>query len=99
MTTSTAANTLLTKTHFIVKVQVSQGLGNEPLMVFNEDQSMMGVLKKASAPQVYDTLVLSIEKHGIKGLKGFFYGIYKKDYASSVTLEINPEVVLLPEKW
>ena len=51
-TSSKAANTPSTKKHFIVKVQVSQGLGNEPLMVYNEDRSMMGVLKKASAPQV-----------------------------------------------
>jgi len=99
LTTPKAANAPPTKKHFIVKVQVPQGLSTEPLMVYNEDRSMMGVLKKASAPQVYDTLVVSIEKHGIKGLKGFFYAIYKKDDASSVTLEINPEVVLPPEKW
>jgi len=99
VTTPKAANAPPTKKHFIVKVQVPQGLSNEPLMVYNEDRSTMGVLKKASAPQVYDTLVVSIEKHGIKGLKGFFYAIYKKDDASSVTLEINPEVVLPPEKW
>ena len=49
--------------------------------------------------QVYDSLVVSIEKHGIKGLKGFFYAIYKKDDVSSVMLEINPEVLLPPEKW
>ena len=44
-------------------------------------------------------LVGSIDKCGVKGLKGFFYAIYKKEDASSVTLEINPEVVLPPEKW
>jgi len=99
VTTQKATNTPPTKKHFIVKVQVSQGLSNGSLMVYNEDRSMMGLLKKASAPQVYDTLVVSIEKQGIKGLKGFFYAIYKKDDASSVTLEINPEVALPPEKW
>ena len=45
----------------------------------------------------------SVKKYGIKGLKGFFYAIYKKDDLTqgrrSVTLEINPEVVLPPEKW
>ena len=34
--------------------------------------------------QVYDALVGSVEKYGIRGLKGFFYAIYKKD---DVTLE------------
>ena len=52
---------------------------------------------------MYDALVGSVEKYGIKGLKGFFYAIYKKDDLTlegrSVTLEINPEVVLPPEKW
>jgi len=99
VTTSKGANTPPAKKHFVVKVQVPQGLNNEPLMVYNEDRSMMGVLKKASAPQVYDNLVVSIDKRGVKGLKGFFYAIYKKEDASSVTLEINPEVVLPPEKW
>ena len=49
--------------------------------------------------QVYNTLMVSIDKYGVKGLKGFFYAIFKKNDASSVTLEINPEVVLPPEKW
>ena len=54
--------------------------------------------------QVYDALVGSVEKYGIKGLKGFFYAICKKEDnltqgRRSVTLEINPEVVLPPEKW
>ena len=48
---------------------------------------------------MYNTLVVSIDKYGVKGLKGFFYAIFKKNDASSVTLEINPEVVLPPEKW
>ena len=45
----------------------------------------------------------SVEKYGIRGLKGFFYAIYKKGdltlEGKSVALEINPEVVLPPEKW
>ena len=53
VTTSKAASTPPAKKHFIVKVQVPQGLTNEPLMVYNEDRSVMAFLKKASSPEVY----------------------------------------------
>ena len=49
--------------------------------------------------QVYDLLYETIQKDGIRDVHGFFYAIYKKDDASSMTLEINPEVVLPLEKW
>merc|ERR1719391_1556558 len=97
----------LQKKHFVVKVQVPQGASAESdaeLMIYNESRSVMGALERVSAPEVYDALVSSVEKYGIKGLKGFFYAIYKKEDdltqgRRSVTLEINPEVVLPPEKW
>ena len=60
-----AANALPTKKHFIVKVQVPQGLSNEPLMVYNEDRSMVGVLKKASAPQVISHVKFSYFSAGV----------------------------------
>jgi len=102
MTMTLGVNTT-SKKHFVVKVQMP-GIPNKPLMVYNEDRSMHGMLEKASAPQVYDTLVASIDNHGVKGLKGFFYAINKKENASSPmsmvrTVEINPEVILPPEKW
>ena len=52
VTTPVAANNQPSKKHFVVKVQVPQGLPNGPLMVYNEDRSINGKLEKADAPQV-----------------------------------------------
>ena len=44
----------LRKKHFVVKVQVPQGAdsSDEELMVYNENRSVMGKLKRVSAPEV-----------------------------------------------
>ena len=58
MTTSLPGNNSASQKHFIVKVQVP-GIPNEPLMIYNEDRSMNGMLEKADEPQV---LVLGLEE-------------------------------------
>ena len=94
------------KKHFIVKVQVpmKDRNGDHPgeMSVYNEDKSVMGVLKRESNEAVFDDLIQTIKDRGFYGMKAFFYAIHKTGQdqeATSMTMKINSEVVLPIESW
>jgi hypothetical protein len=91
------------KKHFIVKVQVAlvPSGGREPgHMIYNEERSVMGILNRSEAEEVYERLKKQVEEKGVQGQKAFFYAISKGEKKGDMPqLEINPEVVLPAETW
>ena len=73
-------------------------------MIYNEDRSVMGFLKREGHKDVYDTLNSDIRNRGIDGLNGFYYAIFKdikegKGNVTTIELKINSEVMLPMESW
>ena len=99
------------KKHFVIKIQVpiQDGSGFREtmygdFMIYNEDRSMMGFLKREGHKDVYDTLNKDIRNRGIDSLKGFYYAIFKdikkgKGKVSTIQININSEVMLPMESW
>ena len=99
------------KKHFVIKIQVpiqdGSGLGETmygDFMIYNEDRSVIGFLKREGHKDVYDTLNRDIRNRGIDGLKGFYYAIFKaiekgKGKVSTIQININSEMMLPMESW
>ena len=99
------------KKHFVIKIQVpiQDGCGyrettNDDFMIYNEDRSIMGFMKREGHEDVYDTLNMDIRNSGVHGLKGFYYAIFKdtkkeKGKVSTMQIKINSEVMLPMESW
>ena len=93
------------KKHFIVKVQVTvmvpSGIREPGHMIYNEERSVIGILNRSEAEEVFGRLKKQIEEKGVQGQKAFFYAIYKgnKEGGDRTQLEINPDVVLPAEIW
>ena len=97
------------KKHFVIKIQVCQQsvlceAAYVDLMIYNEERSVMGFLKREGHEEIYDALNTEIRNRGVDGLKGFYYGIFKgvkkeKGKASTMQIKINSEVMLPTETW
>ena len=85
---------------FVVKVQ--KPLADQtrtkkpgPLMIYDMNRSFSGFLHKtAEQEELYDSLVDTINREGLKGLKGFFYALHKSSDIDNIFLEINPKQVV-----
>lgn len=94
-TFSTENVNIPSKTQFVVKVQVplnESGIAAD-LMVYNKDRSCIGRLK-ATEP-AYNKLVGNIKKHGISGVKGFFYATWDQ----KAGLKINTSNIQPMKTW
>jgi len=96
------AGDLPTKKHFPVKVQV--GFGDDPLLIYNKDRSLIGNLHREKQEEIFDSLVRAIKEKGYKGLKGYFYAIYLGndsvgDSEATKTMKINPVNILPLMDW
>ena len=109
---STTYAGLPSKKHFVVKIQVPIQAGSgfcEPthadFMIYNEDRSVTGFLKREGQEDIYDRLNSSIRNRGVNGVKAFYYAIFSgtmkgnEGPVDTIQLKINSELMLPMKNW
>jgi len=78
--------------HFLVKIQVPQGLNGGKSLVYNKDRTFMGWISPSDGS--LKKLTEQIREKGPLGAKGFFYAIWKED-----GLKINTTDMQAAQTW
>ena len=89
------------KSHFVVKVQLTMVDG--PMLVYNEDKTIIGHLLRKGNEDVYDELGRQIQRAGFGTGQGFFRAILNKVKEKIsphvIELQINPLRQQIVENW
>ena len=68
--------------------------------IYNKEKTVMGRMKKVYQKEVYEELFDKVQKHGFKGVKGFFQGIVVTENSDGkMHLRVNICDILQCERW